>query len=175
MFFRCFIVFLFAFASHAVADETILSKDDAKQMFELSFNEWKQNVEYITSLGMAEAQIESPLEITLIADVPNGRVLTTPSYESENSTPSRLFVTIVFTPPESFVFLAQDDMDRIRLINEVYEEMLPEYTVLTDIEVYTEQEVVVKNYKIFPNGLYPVLDQAALASKGCWKECIQIK
>ena len=65
--------------------ETILSKQDAAAMFRLSFQEWKQNVLAAEAAGFAKYDSMAPLEVTMIADVPFGRVITTPGYRDGDS------------------------------------------------------------------------------------------
>ena len=50
------------------------------------------------------------------------------------------------------------------LISNVFEEMLPEFTVMTNIQVF-KQEGVAYTHQIFKIGEYPPLDKAAHENK----------
>lgn len=165
---------ILAFSSYPSSAEEIFSKDDARRVFDLSFQEWKANVMILSEHGVAQYDTLSPLEYTLIVDVPFGRVVTTPTYSSENSKPSKISVTIIYRSPESSIFLDRSLDQHKEFVAEVYNEMLPEYTVMTEINVYQSQLGVVKSSQIFRVGDYPILDATASKHLGCWQQCVTV-
>ena len=60
------------------------------------------------------------------------------------------------------------------LISNVFEEMLPEFTVMTNIQVFKQEGVAAYTHQIFKIGEYPPLDKAAHENKGCWQQCVAI-
>ena len=67
-------------------------KNDARQMFEITFGQWEANVKQISKLGLAQSEYASPLELSLIADVPMGRLITTPTYATKDGLPKKLLL-----------------------------------------------------------------------------------
>ena len=154
--------------------ETVLSKEDAEAMFNLSFSEWKQNVLAVQEAGLAKYDSLAPLEVTMIVeDAPFGRVVTTPSYKSADSLPWKLSVGIVFNKATSQIFLSLPSKEHKKSISEIYYQMMPEYTVMTEIFLPNADGLVVKNFQLFPYGNFPPLDAAAKKYKGCWQKCLK--
>lgn len=153
--------------------ETILSKEDADVMFSLSFEEWKQNVLAAEAAGFAKYDSLHPLEVTMIADVPFGRLITTPGYKDAKTRPWKLIVSVIFSPEASAIFLAQSTQRHKALVEEIYREMQPEYTVMTEMILPRPDGLVMKNYQIFKYGDFPPLDHAGEKSRGCWQVCLK--
>jgi len=153
--------------------ETILSKEDADAMFSLSFEEWKQNVLAAEAAGIAKYDSLYPLEVTMIADVPFGRLITTPGYKDAKTRPWKLIVSVIFSPEASAIFLTQSTQRHKALVEEVYKEMRPEYTVMTEMILPRPDGLVMKNYQIFKYGDFPPLDLAGEKSRGCWQDCLK--
>ena len=153
--------------------ETVLSKEDAEAMFSLSFSEWKQNVLAAKKAGFAKYDSLAPLEVTMIADAPFGRVVTTPSYKSAKSLPWKLSVAIVFEREASQLLLSLPSSEHKKAISEIYLEMMPDYTVMTEIFLPNADGLVVKNFQLFRYGNFPPLDAAAKKYKGCWQKCLK--
>ena len=153
--------------------ETILSKQDADAMFSLSFEEWKQNVLAAEAAGFAKYDSLNPLEVTMISDAPFGRVITTPGYKDSDTRPWKLQVSIIFSPEASAIFLVQSPQQHETLVQEIYREMLPEYTVMTEMILPRPDGLVMKNYQIFRYGDFPLLDFEGAKSAGCWKDCLK--
>lgn len=157
----------------SVKAETILPKEDAAAMFDMTFIQWRQNVLAAERAGVVRSDSLRPLELTMIADVPHGRVITTPSYKSEDTFPWKISVAVIFTPSASEMFLAQAESDFMDLIQRVHQEMRPEYTVVTELWLSSPDGLARLNSQIFRAGDFPVLDAAAKANNGCWQECIK--
>ena len=153
--------------------ETVLSKEDAEAMFNLSFSEWKQNVLAVQAAGLAKYDSLDPSEVTMIVDAPFGRVVTTPSYKSTKSLPWKLSVAIIFKTDASQLFLSLPSSEHKKTISETYFEMMPDYTVMTEILLPNEDGLVVKNFQIFRYGNFPPIDAAAKKYKGCWQNCLK--
>ena len=154
--------------------DTILSKDDAAAMFNLSFSEWKQNALAVQEAGLAKYESLAPLEVTLIAeDAPFGRVVTTPSYKSADSLPWKLSVAVIFNRAASQVYLSLPSTEHEISIRDIYHEMMPEYTVMTDIFLPNPEGLVAKSFQVFRYGDFPPLDAAAERNEGCWQKCLK--
>lgn len=166
-----FLIALMGFVCPAQS-ETVLPKEDAAVMFEMTFVEWKRNVLAAEQAGFAKSDSSRPLELMMITDVPNGRVITIPSYESEDALPWKLSVAVLLNPAASEIFSTKQDADYKRFIEEIYEEMRPLYTVLTSLMLPAPNGLVLQEYQIFRTGDFPILDQTAEAQRGCWQECI---
>lgn len=166
-----FLIALVGFVCPAQS-ETVLPKEDAAVMFEMTFIEWKRNVLAAEQAGFAKSDSLRPLELTMIADVPNGRIITTPSYKSEDTLPWKLSVAVLLDPAASEIFSTQQDSDYKRFIEEVYEDMRPEYTVLTSLMLPAPNGLVLQQFQIFRTGDFPILDMTAETKRGCWQECI---
>ena len=106
--------------------ETILSKQDAATMFSLSFQEWEQSVLAADAAGFAKYDSMAPLEVTMIADVPFGRIITTPGYRDAGSLPWKLMVSIIFSPEASAIFLSQSRQEHKALVQQIFTEMRPD-------------------------------------------------
>ena len=156
-----------------VQAETILSKQDAATMFSLSFQEWEQSVLAADAAGFAKYDSMAPLEVTMIADVPFGRIITTPGYRDAGSLPWKLMVSIIFSPEASAIFLSQSRQEHKALVQQIFTEMRPDYTVLTELILPRPDGLVVKNYQIFRYGDFPPLDLSGEKFQGCWKDCLK--
>jgi len=160
------------FGVQQAASEEILSKRDMAAMFNLSLNEWKQNVIALSNSGIASYDSLPPYEYTLIAEAPLGRVVTTPSFNSANEAPWKISVSIVYTEPESYLFLPLSDDELRHQIRMVFEEMRPEYSVMTEVYLSRSESTVVKSFQAFQVGDFPLMDELSLETKGCRKPCI---
>ena len=156
-----------------VQAETILSKQDAATMFSLSFQEWEQSVLAADAAGFAKYDSMAPLEVTMIADVPFGRIITTPGYRDAGSLPWKLMVSIIFSPEASAIFLSQSRQEHKALVQQIFTEMRPDYTVLTELILPRPDGLVMKNYQIFRYGDFPPLDLSGEKFQGCWKDCLK--
>lgn len=156
-----------------VQAETILSKQDAATMFSLSFQEWEQSVLAADAAGFAKYDSMAPLEVTMIADVPFGRIITTPGYRDAGSLPWKLMVSIIFSPEASAIFLSQSRQEHKALVQQIFTEMRPDFTVLTELILPRPDGLVMKNYQIFRYGDFPPLDLSGEKFQGCWKDCLK--
>jgi len=163
---------LSTFFGHGAMSQEILSKEDAFSLFNMTFQEWKFNVEQLSKMGVAIYDTQAPLEYTLIADVPFGRVITTPSFPDEMSKPMKLSVSIVHDKPASNLLLTRTSEWLIDYISSIYLEMTPDFTVMTEIYLSDTEGQVISSHQIFVSGRFPVLDETAKQTEGCWKECI---
>lgn len=161
------------FSAKFVHAETILSKQDAAAMFSLSFQEWEQNVLAAEAAGFAKYDSMAPLEVTMIADVPFGRVITTPGYRDAESLPWKLMVSIIFSPEASAILLSQSRQEHQALVQQIFAEMRPDFTVLTELILPRPDGLVMKNYQIFRYGDFPLLDLSGEKFQGCWKDCLK--
>ena len=109
----------------------------------------------------------------MIADVPFGRIITTPGYRDAGSLPWKLMVSIIFSPEASAIFLSQSRQEHKALVQQIFTEMRPDYTVLTELILPRPDGLVMKNYQIFRHGDFPPLDLSGEKFQGCWKDCLK--
>jgi len=152
--------------------EEILSKEDAKNTFSLSFAQWSSNVRQLQAAGLARFAFTEPNEFTLLILTPVGVLKVTPSYLSnELERPHKISVAVEQTPIESIKTKKFSDLQLRDKIFKWHQEMLPEFTVMTNIDLIGE--TVQYNFTMFEKGVYPQMDIVAAASRGCWQQCIK--
>ena len=163
------IVMLVPLGTHA---EEILSKEDAKNTFNLSFAQWASNVKQLQATGVARFAFTEPNEFTLLILTPVGILKVTPSYlPNELQRPHKISVAVEQTLIESVKTKKFSDLQLKDKIFKWHQEMLPEFTVMTNIDLIGE--TVQYNFTMFEKGVYPPLDIAAVATRGCWQQCIK--
>ena len=164
---------LLNFAISAQAEE-IFGKQDAQALFSLSLNDWKQNLIQAKAAGAADFDTDDNLEYTMIIETPDGRVLVTPSYSQINKLrPWKLSVSVVFEGSYASLLSNINDRDlRLDLVENVYSEMLPHFTVLSTVELYGIDRVI-QSAQIFEAGTNLIIDDLAERQKGCFKKCIK--
>ncbi len=157
-----------------MAADNILSKADANQMFSMPLSDWKINVSEAKRLGIALPSEERDREYTLVIKTPHGRLITTPQYsESDLSKPQKLVVSVIQTGNFSKMMRELNDEELKRIIASWHQEMNPEFTVMSNIELSSDGNVI--TYNIFQRGVNPIIDRVGDEFKGCWKNCIQRK
>lgn len=149
----------------------MLSKADASRLFSQSFQDWKAQVESAQKLGVAVGEVSSKYEITLAANTPMGILFVTPTYSNgSEDKPNRILVTVRQSKLVGKLTRALSE-DAIRdIVQQTQNEMLPEFTVLTKVNL--KDESVQYDFFIFEVGVHPLLDETSKASKGCWQQCI---
>ena len=101
-----------------------------------------------------------------------GVLKVTPSYLSnELERPHKISVAVEQTLIESVKTKKFSDLQLKDKIFKWHQEMLPEFTVMTNIDLIGE--TVQYNFTMFEKGVYPPLDIAAVATRGCWQQCIK--
>jgi hypothetical protein len=157
----------------AVAEtpDDVLSKADATRVFSQSFNSWRTNALLVQSTGAGTAQIASEYEITLFVKAPGGILAVTPSYKKfSEDKPWRITVSVMQDEAGSFITRTVSDSGLKAIMAEIQGQMLPEFTVLSKVDLTAKN--VQYDYFIFEVGVFPLLDELAVLSKGCWKQCI---
>lgn len=157
------------FYQNALAEE-ILSKEDARKSFSLSFNQWSDNLKQISIAGVGKV-LGTSYELTLVTKSSTGFLKTTPIYTSDNlNRPSKLVVSVEQSGFNGLITKKLTDQQLIDMISQWYNEMLPEYTVMTKIQ-FSDKNVQTQFF-IFEVGTYPPIDIAAKKTQGCWQKCI---
>ncbi len=150
----------------------ILSKDDAKQTFAMSFADWSANVKQIHDMGLGKGAIAGTYDWTLLMPTPAGILKVTPSYlPNQLQRPHKISIAVEQTKVPSAATRGLSDAELKSMIEKWYREMLPEYTAMTNIDLVGE--TVQFNFTLFEQGVYPPMDIVAKETKGCWKECIK--
>ena len=173
-----FIIALF-FATTVFAQQTnstgseIFSKQDATAMFEFSLKEWKTNVMQAKQAGAAEFDTDGDLFYTMFFHTPDGKVVITPSYASDNTTrPWKLSVAIVFNDLQAVPMqMMKDDEIKKAFVEDVYYEMLPEFTVFSNIEMPNVTSFI-HSVQIFESGFDEIIDEQASKQLGCFQTCV---
>lgn len=167
---------IFVTPSISLSDEAnsleIFSKSDATAMFEMSLEDWKQNVIGATQSGAADYDTDGNLEYTMKFAAPNGVVFVTPSYsERDKKRPWKLTVRILFQPMSGIGFLSMNDSELKNFIAEIYKEMLPEYTVFSSF--FFSGGRVMHSAEMFEFGFDAIMDEGGKNKLGCFQDCIQ--
>ena len=166
--FGLFILLFFVTVAQA---EQILSKSDAKRTFDTSLSKWVANLNYLQTNGMAQVQVVNDLEHTVIVNQPEWTLLVTPTYRQTNNTRPFKVTTSVRFPVGKSTLLPLSDQELKSVIGKWQKEMLPEYSVMTNIDV--RDRIVMVTFTIFEVGTFPDLDEMAKNTSGCWKDCIR--
>lgn len=165
-----FLAFLCLIPAISFAEE-ILSKKDAKNTFNLSFSEWKKNLEQLTHTDVAKSIDKSKYELTMIVNKPKWTLKVTPVYKPNNlSRPYRIAMSVQY-PRTDIELIELSDSVLISMIRKWYTEMLPEYSVMTNIDL--QSGVAQVNFMLFEAERYPDMDKVAATTKGCWQDCIK--
>ena len=155
------------------AGSEIFSKQDAAAMFELSLEDWKMNVIRAKQAGAAEFNTDGDLNYTMNFITPDGQVIFTPSYSRSNTIrPWKLSVSIMFSDLQAIPMqMMTDDELKKAFVEEVYFEMLPEFTVFSSIEIPNVTKVI-HSVEIFEAGFDEVMDEQGAKQLGCFKSCV---
>jgi hypothetical protein len=152
--------------------EEILSKEDARQTFSMSFTEWSTNVKTVHDAGLGRAAIAGTYEWTLLMQTPMGILKVTPSYlPNQLQRPHKISIAVEQNKVPSAITRARPDAELKNMIEKWYREMLPDYTAMTNIDLMGE--TVQFNFTLFEKGVYPPMDMVARDTKGCWQQCIK--
>ena len=152
--------------------EEILSKEDAKNTFGLSFAQWSENLRQLKSAGMGEVAVAGPNELTLFVLTSGGVLKVTPSYLSNQlQRPHKISIAVEQTPSESTKTKNLSEAELKEKISKWYREMLPEFTVMTNIDLIGE--TVQYNFTMFERGVCPLMDTVGKENRGCWQQCIR--
>ncbi len=152
--------------------EEILSKEDAKKTFSFSFAQWSNNAKQLQSTGAARIAFVEPNTLTLLALTSAGVLKVTPSYlPNQLQRPHKISISVEQNPIESAKTKNLSDAQLKDKIFKWYQEMLPEFTVMTNIDLIGE--TVQYNFSMFEKGVYPPMDIVGAESRGCWQQCIK--
>lgn len=156
----------------SIQAEEILSKEDAKNTFRLSFAQWSENLRQLKSAGMGEVAVAGPNELTLFILTAGGVLKVTPSYLSNQlQRPHKISIAVEQTPSESAKTRSFSDVQLEEKISKWYREMMPEFTVMTNIDLIGN--TVQYNFMMFERGVYPLMDMVGKENRGCWQQCIK--
>jgi hypothetical protein len=152
--------------------EEILSKEDAKNTFALSFAQWSENAKQLQSLGAARFAFAGPHDLTVLVLTPDGILKVTPSYLSNQlQRPHKISIAVEQSPIQSRKTRSLSDAELKERIAKWHREMLPEFTAMTNIDLIGD--TVQYNFTLFEVGVYPPMDAVGKTTKGCWQQCIR--
>lgn len=158
-------------AGHASAIE-VLSKKDAKQTFESSYEQWEVNLRNVQLLGFGQVAKAGRHDLTLIVQTPTGLLKVTPVYLPDQlDRPHRISVSVEQRMPFSRVTSSLSDEAIKQMIAQWQAEMLPEFTVMTNVDLIGGGAQF--DFSIFEVGVSPLMDQVAKQTKGCWQQCLK--
>ena len=176
---KLLILFSILFTTQVAGEQTasggseIFSKQDAAAMFEFSLKEWKINVTQAKKAGVADYDTDGDLAYTMIFYTPDGKVVFTPSFQrNDTSRPWKLSVAIVFSGLQALPMqMMTDDQLKKAFVEDIYWEMLPEFTVFSNIEL-PDVMTVVQSVQIFEAGFDEIIDKQAAKQLGCFQNCV---
>jgi len=158
--------------SFSIGAEEILSKKDAKQTFSLSFSEWTNNLKKVSQTGVGKVTVAGEYDWTLLMPNAGGVLKITPSYLPSNlSRPHKISIGVEQAAAESAKTKRLSNIQIKEMIAKWHSEMLPEFTAMTNLDL--GGETAQYNFTLFEVGVYPAMDTAGRATKGCWQDCIK--
>ena len=158
--------------SFNIGAEEILSKKEAKQTFSLSFAEWTNNLKKVSQTGVGKVAIAGEYDWTLLMPNAGGVLKVTPSYLSSNlNRPHKISIGVEQAAAESAKTKRLSNIQIMEMIAKWHSEMLPEFTAMTNLDLVGETAQY--NFTLFEVGIYPAMDTAGRATKGCWQDCIK--
>ena len=158
----------------SIGKSLILSKVDAKQIFQMPLRDWLLNLEKASSVGMLKYAQASEYEYTMFMPMESQSVVhvVTPSYTQENQqSPFKVTVTDYFYAGMANSLKSLSKIDKLNLIKEWSQELRPDYTLFVEMED-TPVEFIV-TFKLFQKGVFPQLDSRSIETNGCWQECVK--
>jgi hypothetical protein len=167
---QLFALILFLLAPHVYAED-ILSKADAHKTFNLSFVQWVANLDQVSSKGLAKVTVASEFEWTMTIEQPEWILGVTPTYLKSNLQRPHKITTSVQYPKNASSLLRLTDEQLQSMIQKWQNTMLPEYSVLTRVDL--QDGIAQVDFTIFEFGRYPEIDKVAKQMKGCWQGCIR--
>ena len=155
------IVFFVSANTHAENPDALLSKESAREMFDLSRPAWVENVRQVKAAGIGDFAITPAGQYTLyLRPAPGaGLLMITPWYEAPNmNTPWKLSVTVAADEdPALSVYLSMSPDDVKNIIQMSTREMEPEYSVMGYMS-RNFQSVPSIHFTIFRVGDFPSID-----------------
>lgn len=150
----------------------ILSKEDAGKTFNKSFVQWAASLMLVEENKLGKSAVASEYEWTMIIDQGHSILKITPSYfRDELMRPYKLSVGVEHRKEFSAFANSMSDLEIKKMISKWYNQMLPEYTVMTQVDL--KDGIVQFNFTIFEYGKNPIIDLAGKKTDGCWQVCIK--
>ncbi len=157
---------------YAQSDD-IIGKDDAKAMFAIGLEEWKQNLLTGKAAGAFDYDTDNNLEWTLISYPPVGKIVVTPSYsENDLTRPWKVSLSIVYYPQYSGLMIKLSDKEHRDLIAKAQRQLRPELTLMTKATIVQKDKIFIHDFQIFEVGKFPLMDTKSTNAKGCIEPCI---
>jgi hypothetical protein len=119
-------------AQEATPTIEILSKDDARAMFEMTKEQWHSNVYQAVAAGAVMPMGTPETGYGMAMNTPDGDLLVVkPVYFGNDRSPDLIQVTVGYRPPRSALLTNADLEDAVRVAKI---QMAPEYEVTASIE-----------------------------------------
>ena len=153
--------------------QEVFSKQEAASLFSMSLEEWKNNAINAKNAGAAGYDTDGDLSHTMFFQAPDGRVVVTPNYSHSNkSKPWKLYVAIIFDGFNAALMqsLTDSELKKVHIEN-LYKEMLPEFTVFGNIQI-PDQNTVIHSVDIFEFGYNEIVDEQGAEKLGCFQNCV---
>ena len=171
-FLTALVFFFLGIEARAGNPDTILSKEDAGAMFNLSRVAWEEKARHVKAAGMGDFAIAPTGEYALSMR-PNpggGKLLVTPSYKATNeNAPWKLSVTVAGDEEPAFSYYMSMSPDVVKeLIQKSAREMAPEYSVMGYMARNPNSTVAPSiHFTIFRAGDFPPVDMMNKMGKVC--------
>jgi hypothetical protein len=150
----------------------ILSKEDAKQTFAKSLDEWVAATKSLSASGMGKVLELDKYTITMVVPVSQSILKVTPQYDASNiKRPIKVYVGVEQNKEFSKMTIAMGEEGMKGLVKKWYEQMLPEFTLMTEFD--TTEGIVQINFTLFESGSNLVIDAVGRETSGCWQKCIK--
>ena len=150
----------------------ILSKEDAKQTFDKSLADWVAATNSLKVSGLGKVLELDKKTITMIVPVSKSILKVTPLYDDEKlNRPTKISVAVEQNKEFSQMTIAMGEEGMRGLVKKWYEQMLPEYTLMTEFDI--TDGIVQINFMLFEYGTNRVIDAVGQETRGCWQKCIK--
>ena len=136
--FLVILVFLFSPPAFSEDPNMILSKADAKTLFNLSLTDWNKNVEAAEVQGLAKIIGEKARGLGMATANPTGFMIVRPDYSTE-AKPDFIQVTVAFLGNAASLVLLGDLEATIVLARS---ELSPEFLVVGNVKKTDDESVV---------------------------------
>ena len=173
-FYKFFVILslLIATAMQAHAERrTLISKDETNWIFGLSLDEWIKHATSLKNAKIAGYETNEAGEHTVIFNTEIAIMIVTPIYSiNDNNSPWKVSTRFVIHENFEYLWRSLSDTDLKDLVNEIYADMLPEFTVFTSYIMNDKQ--VIQDITLIKYGYDNIADDMGQKKSGCFDKCV---
>ena len=160
------------FVPGGVLAEQLLGKPDVAKAFSTTFADWSDSLKDANEMGDAKVAVHGTYIWTKLTLTSLGVSKVTTEYlPNQLKRPNKLKVSLAENKARSSKTLSLKDEDLLDIIASFQKQMLPEYSVMTTIDLIGD--VSQYHFTLYEVCQYPQMDKVAIQTKGCWQQCIR--